>query len=495
VPDTTIELHTPTVDGRDVDFHWTVDPPSDIYRSNSFRLRFPESIDISAIPERLWWTVFLLCVHSHWTVMRPCTVRLPVELPVEEIDFWQRLLETYVATAEAQRGGDRYERDIDIVSSGRRMEPIAPPPERGIFAAAFSGGKDSLVQAEILYELGHDPILVATTSLLPGLVDHSTRHRRRTFDEIQKRRGARLVEVESDLRSAWDNGGASRQGYPFGINEIGDTFLYTAVLVAVGYAMGATHLYLASENEVSENHIESGRFMQHPHFMYSATTQGAIRALLEPTGMYFGSLISSLHSSQVQELLTTRYRDVRDLQFSCWRTTEERRACSECSECKRLGWIAMSLGESPSDLGIDLVHMLTNYDDPERASKVHTYPPSAAVSARMRAQMTRAIAGVSFGRVFWHVIREHPKALLQRRGWRAMGRFNRLRKEARERGHAEAPGYRAGFLETLDPAIRAEVGAIFDEHFGREPEASYIEQLDRQRKVIEHITAPLRRRS
>lgn len=76
-----------------------------------------------------------------------------------------------------------------------------------------------------------------------------------------------------------------------------------------------------------------------------------------------------------------------------------------------------------------------------------------------------------------------------------MGRFNRLREEARQRGQAEAPGYRAGFLETVDAAIRAEVGAIFDEHFGREPEASYIEQLERQRKVIEHITAPLRRRS
>jgi hypothetical protein len=208
--------------------------------------------------------------------------------------------------------------------------------------------------------------------------------------------------------------------------------------------------------------------------------------------MYFGSLISSLHSSQVQELLTTRYRDVRDLQFSCWRTSEERRACSECSECKRLGWVALSLGEPPSELGIDLVHLLNNYDTPELASRVHTYPPSAEVSERMHAQSGHAVASIPTRRVLALISREQPSALARPAGWRALARFHRLRREALAREDSAPTGYRAGYLETVDPELRDGIATIFDDHFDREPEEAYIDQLRRQRDAIEHITEPLR---
>ena len=489
--DTMIELHAPAIEGQHVVFSWTEAPPTGIYDSTSFRLTFPTSIDPGALPERLWWTVFLLCVHSHWAVMRPCSVRIPVTLPSEEIEVWSRLIETHVATAEAQRDSHDYG-GLEISCHGPVLDPLPQLDERGIVAASFSGGKDSMVQAAMLFELGRSPLLVATTSPMPGLIDHGTSHRRRAFDEVVSRRGARLVEVESDLRSAWDNAGASRRGFPFGVNEISDTFLYTAALLAVGYAFGATHLFLASENEVSQNHVENGRFLQHPHFMYSATTQAAIRALLAPAGIYYGSLISALHSSQVQQLLTTRYTDLRDLQFSCWRTTEERRACSKCSECKRLGWLALSLGEAPSELGIDLLYMLLNYDDPEVASRVHTYPPSAETSARMKAQTADAVSKVPMRRVVAQLVRERPSALVGPAGWRALARFRRLRREVLSGDHVGPSGYRAGYLETVDPELRDGVAGIFDAHFPREAGETYMAQLERQREAIRYITEPLR---
>jgi hypothetical protein len=490
--DTTIELLSPRIDGNRVIFEWSVAPPTDLYHSTSFTLSFPESVDPALVPERVWWTVFMLCLHSHWVLLRPCTVRIPFAMPDNEVEVWSRLLDSYVATAERQRNGEDFTRTIHIETAGEPLGEVTPLAAGGRVAAAFSGGKDSLVQAALLMELGQDPVLVATTSAIPGLVDHGTSHRRRAFDEIQRRRGVTLVEVTSDYRSSWDNGAASRRGYPFGVNEISDTLLYTAVLVAVGYAFGATRLFLASENEVSQNQVWSGRFLQHSHFMYSATTLAAVSAVLAPLGMSCGSLTSALHSSQVQELLTTRYQGLRDLQFSCWRTTEERRACSECSECKRLAWIAMSLGRSPADMGVDVLHLLENYDDPARASRQHTYHPNAVVSARMRGQTATALVRISGKRVLWNIARSHPAALFGSRAWRAVATF----KEIRQRAAAQdlppgSLGYRAGYLENIAPDLRVGLTTIFDAHFDREPEDGYASQLDQQRAAIAHITAPM----
>ena len=54
---------------------------------------------------------------------------------------------------------------------------------------------------------------------------------------------------------------------------------------------------------MQENAEVGGRIVQHTHFMYSAATQAAFAALLAPLGLRYGSLISALYSSQVQQLL------------------------------------------------------------------------------------------------------------------------------------------------------------------------------------------------
>lgn len=489
---TTVDLLPPVIHGSEVTFRWTVSPRSELYHKTSFTTSFPESVDTSTIPERLWWMLMILALHSHWILLRPCKIRMPIRLEDGEVEFWHRLLDTYVATAEGQRGVLEFDREIQLVSGDHSLEPLTPLAENGRFATAFSGGKDSLVQAALLHELGHNPILVATTSPMPEFADHSTRHRWRVFEETQRRTGLELLEVRSDLRGTWDNQTALRMGYPFGINEIADTFLYTAVTAAVGYARGATHLFLASENEVSQNQIVAGRFSQHRHFMYSATTQAAIRAILAPVGFWYGSLTTPLHSSQIQELLTLRYRSLRDLQYSCWNTTEERRACSVCGECKRLGWIVMALGESPADQGIDLLHMLNNYGDPVRTTRIHTYDPNASVSARMERQIARSLAAIQPRQVLAHLAKTHPTSLVSNKGRNARRQFALIQKLVLERHPPDSPpGFRAGYLETVDPAVRAALTAIFEQHFPPEPEENYADQLARQRTAIAHIVAPL----
>lgn len=489
---TRIELYPPEIKGRDVVFRWDVSPSSDLYHQQTFTLSFPEPVDPTRVPERLWWTVFLLCMHSHWTVLRPCTIHLPIRLPPGEVEGWHRLLDSYIATIEAQRGGTDFERNIEILEHGKALDPIVPLEERNICAAAFSGGKDSLVQSAMLCELRRRPILVTTTSPMPDREDHGTQHRRKVLKEICERRDLTLLEVHSDYRSAWDNSASGRLGYPFAINEISDTFLYTATLLAAGYALGATHLFLASENEVSQNEVQAGRFLQHKHFMYSALTQAAIGAMLAPVGLYYGSLTTPLHSCQVQELLNTRYRDLKDLQFSCWRPTDDRRACSECLECYRLAWVVMSLRESPSDLGIDLVHLLTHRKPPSRKTN-KPYPPNDVVAQRLTAQVTRALLSTSFLRVLKHIATDQPRTLFKAQGWQALRKFRAIQKTERQEVPTLGPplGYRAGFLTTVDPPLREGVRAIFEQHFHREDERDYADQVEQLTAAIDWVTAPL----
>ena len=492
---TRIELYPPEINGQDVLFRWDVSPPADLYNANSFTLSFPDEVDPGRIPDRLWWTVFLLCVHSHWTLLRPCTVHLPVKLAPGESDGWERLLDSYVATLQALRGSDDFDRRIEIIEGGTILEPVVPLEDMGVYASAFSGGKDSLVQAAMLCELTERPILVTTTSPMPPLLDHIAPQRRELFDALRERRDVTFVEVHSDCRTACDNGAVWRT-HKVGVNEISDTFLYTAVLLVVGYALGATHLFLASESEVSENDSVAGRFVQHKHFMYSALTQAGIRAMLAHAGLYYGSLTSALHSSQVQELLTTRYPDLSDLQFTCWQISEGQRACSGCGECKRLAWVILSLGGSPAHMGVDLVHLLNNHgvlEEPSREKRPH--PPNYTAGERQHRQLLRAILATPYVRVLMHVIIHQPATLLKRKGWRALRAFRAIRRSVARDALASraAAGYRAGFLEMLDPSLRAAVTSMFEQHFESEDEREYADQLERLTTAIDWVTEPFAR--
>jgi perosamine synthetase len=474
-----------------IEFFWRVEPQTALYHRTAFFLRFPPPIEPASFPDRLLWLMALLCLHPHWTLLRPCRVHLPVRLSAGEKELWLRLLDATVITLEGNRRGNNVERTIEILEEGAPLDPVPSLPERGLCAAAFSGGKDSLLQAGLLTELVPELLLVSTRSAMPPLHDHVTERRRQVMREIVARRPkVTLVEVESDFRSGWRNDFPPTVGYQVAVNELTDTFLYLSALLGAGWARGATHLFLASEAEVQENVELEGRVVQHPHAMYSVVTQTAISALLSQFGMRYGSMISPLRSRQVQQLLWQRYPDLSDLQYSCWRVAENEAACSGCSQCLRIAFGALAIGESPERMGIDLVR-LTAAMHRWNARNLDASPllPGDRVAVELHAQTVRAIAATP--------VRRFAEALGPRRrtprGLLAIVRFSRLRRRMLAVSAGPQPGYRPSYLAHVDSLVRDGVASIYAASFP--PEASELHEPMRQRgeRLARWITEPLER--
>ena len=371
-----IFLMPPIVEGQSVTFPWRVEPESALYSKTSFTLTFPVCVDLCAVPGRLWWDIFLICLHPHWLLLRPCQIHLPLRLPPSERQFWLQLLQNGADTLAAY-GPERLRSDpLGITIIGGELDIPRTSVSGFGFGTSFSSGKDSLLQAALLCELTERPLLVTTTSPLPPLADHETERRRTVLAAIQERRNVQLVEVHSDFRSIWDNGFAGYLGYPLAVNELTDTFLYMSSLLAAGTALGKTRLFLASEAEVQVNAVIDGRIVQHKHFMYSAATQRSLGQLLVPYGIRFGSLTWPLYSIQVQQLLWARYSDLCDLQYSCWRVRPGEATCSECEQCFRIAMTALASGHNPERMGIDLRKVLCHVPD-----YVTTTSPAAMHSA------------------------------------------------------------------------------------------------------------------
>jgi hypothetical protein len=321
------------------------------------------------------------------------------------------------------------------------------------------------------------------------LHDHVSERRRYVLREIAARRPAMtLVEVNSDLRSSWRNDFPPVVGYQVSVNELTDTFLYLSAMIAAGWARGATHLFLASEAEVQESIDLDGNIVQHPHAMYSVVTQSAVGALLSRLGMNHGSLLSPLRSQQIQQLLWQRYPDLSDLQYSCWRVAPDEATCSCCSQCLRVAFAALSIGQLPGRMGIDLVklmHALHGWEARRLAGP--SLLPGDRVAADLHAQTVRTI-------VMTPVVR-FAKALGKRRytprGLLAIDRFRRLRRRFRWQPVAAAPGYRPAYLAHVDLLIREPVAAIYAAAFSPEDVPQQKAMQQRGERLIRWITGPL----
>jgi hypothetical protein len=489
-----IRLEPPEASRHAVRFRWKVEPRSSLYRANAFTLRFPEEIDLSRIPEALWWTVALICLHAHWTLLRPCRVELPVTLDPEELELWRRLLEVEITTLEGLRGTPATDSAIEIVATGPLLPPPVPSPDSGRCAAAFSGGKDSLLQAALLAELTEEPILVTTTSPMPPLEDHVTQRRKDVLREVRERLPVRLVEVHSQFRASWDNHFADRQGYPIAVNEMTDTFLYLASLLVAGAALGATHLFLASEAEVQETVEWDGRILQHHHYMYSVATQRALQALLAKRGFRYGSLTSPLHSSQVQRLLWTRYPHVCDLQYSCWRVREPQATCSGCGQCLRTALTVLALGGNPEKMGIDLVGLfsaLADWTPPHDAKPEGELSPTARVAQKLHRDVARCAAQTPTLRVARVILQSGWRRAFSAPSRRALRAYSRLRRRLSALRTFPANGYRAAFLRTVDPLLRDRLHSIYGSCFEEEPRGAYEDLLARCDRLAGWMTEPL----
>lgn len=490
-----IELHPPERKGRSVLFRWTVDPPTSLYRASRFTLRFPDAIDVARVPERIWWWVALLCLHPHWALLRPCRVRLPVALPPGEAELFQRLVDVAVATLEAHRGSADLARSVEIAEVG---PPLPAPPgalaERGRCACAFSGGKDSLLHAGFLAELTERPLLVTTTSPMPPLGDHTTARRRHVLAEVARRLPVDLVEVRSDFRATWENGFAAAQGYGVAVNELTDTFLYFSALLATAYAAGATHLFLASEAEVQESVLRDGHVVQHTHFMYSAATQRSLDRLLGAVGLSYGSLTWPLRSAQVQELLWRRYPHLADLQYSCWRVADGEATCSRCNQCLRIALACLAIGESPERMGIDLVRLLpaTSTFAPRRiADGEERSLPRDLVARDLHREVVRNLQRVTPARVARALVSASPARVVAPSTWKAVRAYAGLRRRLGGERVGHSPGYRAGFVELVDPLLRDRLADLIARSFPAEDPAEHADLRARSESLTRWIAAPL----
>ena len=486
-----IRLLEPEVGARSVTFRWSVEPASPLYRRTSFTLEFPGSVDLAAVPHALWWRVALLCLHPHWALLRPCEVRLPCRLEPGEAEAWLRLVDAAVDTLEATRGTSDTARAVSLVEGARPAPAWRPARDAGRWAAAFSGGKDSLLTAGLLAELTKSPVLVTTTSPLPPLHDHGTARRRFVLDEIPRRRPFTLVEVASDFRSATNNDFADRLGYPVAVSETTDTHLYLAALLAAGFAQGATRFVVASENEVQENIERDGRTVQHTHFMYAASTLAALDALFRPSGATISTLTAALHAHQVQRLLVTRYADLRDLQYSCWSVGEREAACSRCSKCLTVALGILAAGGDPADVGIDLGALLVAKADFRFEAPGPSALPGDLVARRIREQRVRDLRAIPGRRVAAALARRRVTGLLSPRGARALLAWRRLARRNAAAPVGAEPGWRPGYLRFADPLLAPRLSAIYESAFPAESPSCSADALARSTALTEWITAPL----
>ena len=478
-----VRLEPPAVSGNTVSFRWAVEPQSSLYRKHEFFLRFPESVDVSRVSESLWWRITLISLHSHWALLRPCRVEVPVQLAPGEAEFWARLLDAEVATLEAGRQSDQIDGAVELVERGPALAPLSLFPDSGRSACAFSGGKDSLLQAGILCEILGNPILVATTSPMPPLREHDTPRRSHVFREVERRRKVEVVEVHSDFRSLWDNGFPRRLGYPVWTTEICDAFLYLSVLLAVGAARGARHLFVASEYEIQQTALRKGKIVQHRHCMYSVATLRALQGLLRPSGVSITSTTSSLRSFQVFDLLRSRYRDLWDLQYSCADVNDEGVPCSQCAKCLYAALSALSAGDSPEQLGIDVATLLISARLwTPRPNPGENGDPDEVVRAELHGQVRRWFQEIPVSQ-FVRVVK--------RKRFRALVSYARIRRRTFRRLGEKEPGYSAAFLDAADEILRQALESIVSSRFEPERTPSSLAAYDRSRSLASWITSPL----
>jgi len=478
----TFALDEPQASANSVRFSWAVVPSTPLFHASSFELHFPDWVDVASVPRGLLWIAAIAVLHPLWILLRPCRVVFPITLSDGDAEFWQRMLDAAVDTLEACRDTAFHERCIFFSFAGDPLSEPVPIPESGRSAAAFSGGKDSLLQAALLGELGWKPALVATTSPLPPLRDHLTARRAFVLTEAARRLDMPLIEVRSDARALWENGFAARLGYPLAVSELNDTHLYFASLLIAGAATGATHLFLASEADVQTNAVRDGRFVQIAHVMYSVATQAAISALLAPWNLRYTSLTSPLFNAQVQRLLWTRYPDVAHLQYSCWKVRDEEAACNDCNQCLRMVCGILAAGHDPRAAGFDPGRAFGRAAEwfPKHADPDPRALPERRSRAHLSQQMIENVRAIDPA---------FARATLDDGGFAAYRAFAR-------RLAAEPPrhlGISPSFAAFIDPAVASDALAIYARTFPGEASADDAGNAARTAEAARAIAAPLER--
>ncbi len=485
-----MELHEPQLQGSQVRFGWEVTPATELYTRTEFRLSFPAGLDLTLVPRALWWRIQMLSLHTHWALLRPCQVELPVSLGDAEREFWLRLIDNVTVQLEAYGSRPRVGRAVQIADRGPPLEPSRVRADPGRVAVAFSGGKDSLVLAGLVSELIGPPLLVTVTSPVSWARDHLPGARDHTRAEVARRLGTESIEVTSDFRTAWEMPFSALDGCRLGVHELSDLPLYQATVAAVSAATGRGRMLMASEADLQYNAELDGRVVLHPEFLSCAVTQDALDALLGRFGLSQGSLCFPLHMPQVQELLLRRYGHLADLQYSCWKAPAGHQACSHCEKCFQIALVSLATGVSPGTVGIDAVEVLCAFADwPLEAERAHR-GPDLHESRSARHHVVRCLQAQSTETVE-AILATDSRACADPRRGEALAVYARLRADSLWQVPPRAPGYIAGFLERVPADLRTDLRSILDQHFRPAPEPEFAAILKRSLELTDWITAPL----
>jgi hypothetical protein len=486
-----VRLDSPRVEGNEVLFAWQVTPATELYRRTSFRLSFPPDLELTTVPDALWWRIGMLCLHTHWALLRPCRVELPISLDDPERQFWMRLIENARIQIEAYGGTASRGPAVQLIDRGPAVGPVRLAATDSRPAVAFSGGKDSLVLTALLVDLGERPLLVSITSPVVWARDHRGASRERARAEVERRLGLDSVEVASDFRTAWRFDFSADQGCRLGVHELSDLCLYHGAIAAVAAATGIGRIFMASEADLQYNASAGGHTVLHPEFLSCAVMQSALDALLRRFGVrQEGSLTHPLHMHQVQALLLHRYRHLADLQCSCWRAPPGAQACSACEKCFQVALVALAEGFAPRLVGLDLVRILRMFGDWRLA------PPAPRAGIRLhhihsaRNDIIRILQTVPTTTVR-SVLADDSGAYDDSELSEAAAVYARLRAQAFTFAVPPAPGYIGEFLSAVDAGMREPLRAILDEHFAPAPRSEFQAIVHRSRSLSNRITGPL----
>lgn len=445
---TPLEL-TPTA----VHVRWSIDPPTPLYARESFVLDFGAELDPRTLPLDLWWTLVVMIMHSHWNLLRPCRVVLPVRLSGGEVEFWQRLMDHERDCLEWYRGGTDFDRTVVIECEGDAPLSGPMPAAAGGYATAYSSGRDSLLHSVLLDAIGEKPLLVNTCSAMPPLRDHTTPHLGRALSEITRRRGLDVVVVESDLRSSWPHYEAPHQlGFPISVPQVTDTYFHLAATIAVAAGRGIRTALLASEFENALISRYEGKLVSVSSTLtYSPWVLEALSRLFSRWGIECASLLTPVSGFQRQELLARYGGDVMDLQLSCfWMADDEQRYCSRCAKCFRIALNLMAVGVDPDVVGIDARRAFTN---PEPAWMA--FPPLAV------ANMKEAAGRLSTREAYRHLGDTGWLGRLRRRSTPALAGLDATRAAV---AHADSTWVvlrRPAFERFIPQALRPRLSALY----------------------------------
>lgn len=459
---------------------WHVEPATALYKRNSFFLDFGDALTPRDLPLDLWWTLVLLCLHSHWNLLRPCRIVLPVRMDGGEVEFWLRLLDIERLSLEKYRGTEELARTIEIECEEEHLAggQLPPPVER--YATAFSGGKESLLQTGLLSEISERPLLVNTHSPMPPTWDHSTQRRDKVLGAITERRNCELVVVESDLRSGWDNFYSQRLGYRQTGNEIADVHLYAANLLAASAARGIRDVFLGSEFEIQQGgEVWRGKPTSF-FFMMSPVIMLSLNRLFRQHGLSYSSLLFPLSQYQDELLLWRRYGDLAELQNSCSEVRSEAESyCSQCLKCLKIAALLMALEIDPARVGLDATKMFTSGVTWDSRG-----PPTAGALAFAANQIDSQSARRFFP----------PQNIRQRIGlqeppaYHAFIEFRARYRDAREDWVGE---YRPSFMKYVSAPLKPRLDKIYREYFPVIDPVERNGEIELLDATVDWITEPL----